>query len=152
MASLVSIGVAALAAATLCLTSGCSTVGYYWQSVSGHLGLVNSARPVDEWLADPETPEALKARLALTQRMRDYAVSELKLPDNASYRRFADIQRPAAVWNVVAAPELSLALHTWCFPVVGCVGYRGYYTRESAEAEACLPTPIPPPCAAWDSK
>ncbi len=136
MAGMVSVGVAVLAGATLCLTSGCSTVGYYWQSLNGHLSLVTSARPVDDWLADPETPAALKARLALTQRMRDYAVSELKLPDNASYRRFADIKRPAAVWNVVAAPELSLALKTWCFPVVGCVGYRGYYDRESAEAEA----------------
>jgi len=136
MAGLASVGVAVLAAATLCLTSGCSTVGYYWQSLHGHLSLVNSAKPVDEWLADPQTPEALKARLALSQRMRDYAVSELHLPDNASYRRFADLQRTAAVWNVVAAPELSLALKTWCFPVVGCVGYRGYYQRESAEAEA----------------
>ena len=63
MASLLSVGVAVLAAAALCLTSGCSTVGYYWQSLNGHLGLVNSARPVDEWLADPETPAALKARL-----------------------------------------------------------------------------------------
>jgi predicted aminopeptidase len=136
MASLVSVAVAGLAGATLCLTSGCSTIVYYAQSVSGHLGIVNSARPVAEWLADPQTPEALKERLALTQRMRDYAISELKLPDNASYRRFADIKRPAAVWNVVAAPELSLTLKTWCFPVVGCVGYRGYYDRESAEAEA----------------
>jgi predicted aminopeptidase len=125
-----------LAGATVCLTSGCSSIAYYAQSVNGHLSIVNSAKPVSEWLADPQTPAALKERLALTQRMRDYAVTELKLPDNASYRRFADIKRPAAVWNVVAAPELSLALKTWCFPVVGCVGYRGYYARESAEAEA----------------
>jgi predicted aminopeptidase len=136
MASLGSVAVALLAGATLCLTSGCSTLGYYAQSIGGHLGIVNSARPVTAWIADPQTPESLKQRLALTQRMRDYAVTELKLPDNASYRRFADIKRPAAVWNVVAAPELSLVLKTWCFPVVGCVGYRGYYARESAEAEA----------------
>jgi predicted aminopeptidase len=136
MASLASVGAAVLAGATLCLSSGCSTIAYYAQSVGGHLGIVNSAKPVSEWLADPQTPEALKERLALTQRMREYAVTELQLPDNASYRRFADIKRPAAVWNVVAAPELSLALKTWCFPVVGCVGYRGYYEREAAEAEA----------------
>jgi predicted aminopeptidase len=74
--------------------------------------------------------------LELSQRIRDYAVSELKLPDNASYRRFADLKRPAAVWNVVAAPELSLTLQTWCFPVVGCVGYRGYFDRAEADAYA----------------
>jgi predicted aminopeptidase len=136
MASVAGTALALLAGATLCLTSGCGTIAYYAQSVSGHLGLVNSAKPVKVWLADPLTPEALKERLALTQRMRDYAVSELHLPDNASYRRFADIKRPAAVWNVVAAPELSLALNTWCFPVVGCVGYRGYYDRADADTEA----------------
>jgi len=136
VASLGSIGLALLAGATLCLTSGCSTIGYYAQSIGGHLGIVNAARPVPEVLADPQTPAPLKDRLALTQRMRDYAVTELKLPDNASYRRFADIKRPAAVWNVVAAPELSLTLKTWCFPVVGCVGYRGYYDKAEAEAFA----------------
>ncbi len=138
MAGLGGLLLAALAGATLCMTSGCSTLAYYAQSVSGHLALVNSAKPVKEWLADPQTPEALKERLALTQRMREYAVTELKLPDNASYRRFADIKRPAAVWNVVAVPELSLALQTWCFPVVGCVGYRGYYDRAAADAEAAM--------------
>jgi predicted aminopeptidase len=125
-----------IAAAALGLTSGCSTLGYVAQSVSGHLSLVRAARPVPEWLADAQTPESLKQRLLLTQRMRDFAVSELKLPDNASYRRYADLKRSAAVWNVVAAPELSLALKTWCFPVVGCVGYRGYFQRDEADALA----------------
>ena len=129
-------GVMALAAGTVCLTSGCSTLGYYAQSVNGHLDLVTSARPVAEWLADSQTSAALKERLALSQRMRDFAVSELALPDNASYRRYADLKRGAAVWNVIAAPELSLTLQTWCFPVVGCVGYRGYFERAAADAFA----------------
>ncbi len=134
MASLGAVGVVLLSAATVCLTSGCSAIGYYAQSVGGHLSLVRAAKPVPEWLADPQTPAALRARLELSQRIRDFAVSELKQPDNASYRRYADLKRGAAVWNVVAAPELSLKLSTWCFPVVGCVGYRGYY--EQAEAIA----------------
>ncbi len=126
-------GVFALALGALCLTSGCSTVGYYAQSVNGHLDLVTSARPVADWLADAQSPPALKERLVLSQRLRDYAVSELALPDNASYRRYADLKRGAAVWNVTAAPELGLTLKTWCFPVVGCVGYRGYFDRVDAE-------------------
>jgi predicted aminopeptidase len=90
---------------------------------------------VKQVLADSEVSEALKSRLLLSQRMRDFAVTELHLPDNASYRRYADLKRPAAVWNVVAAPELSLQLTTWCFPVVGCVGYRGYFEQARAERE-----------------
>jgi predicted aminopeptidase len=129
-------GIAALALAVICLTAGCSSVGYLEQSAVGHYRLMSSARPVKEAIADPVLPEPLRMRLQLAQKMRDFAVTELKLPDNESYRSYADLKRAAAVWNVVAAPELSLKLETWCFPVVGCVGYRGYYDRESAEAAA----------------
>ncbi|MBI2769610.1 MAG: aminopeptidase [Burkholderiales bacterium] len=129
-------GVAAVVtAAALCL-SGCANLGYYWQSASGHLKMMNAARPVGEWLADAQAPERLKERLALSQRIRAFAVSELGLPDNPSYRRYADLHRNAAVWNVVAAPEFSLTLKTWCFPVTGCVGYRGYFDEGEAKAEA----------------
>lgn len=136
MAGLGLIGTLALAAAGVCLTSGCSSIGYYTQSVGGHLSLLRAARPVPEVMVDAQAEAALKERLALSQRMRDFAVSELKLPDNASYRRFADLKRPAAVWNVVAAPELSLQLKTWCYPVVGCAGYRGYFDRAEADSYA----------------
>ena len=95
---------------------------------------MSRAKPVDDWLADGATPAQLKQRLALAQQMRDFSVQVLKLPDNPSYRAYADLQRPAAVWNVVAAPALSLTLKTWCYPVTGCVGYRGYFDRAEADA------------------
>ena len=129
-------GLTLLALGTLCATSGCSSIDYLGQSASGHLHLLASARPVKDAIADPATPEALRQRLELTQRMRAFAVTELHEPDNDSYRSYADLKRPAAVWNVVAAPELSLKLATWCFPIVGCVGYRGYYDLASANAAA----------------
>ena len=120
--------------------SGCASTdigpGYYWQSVTGHLKLMHAARPVQDWLADPATPPALQQRLQLTQRIRTFAVTELHLPDNPSYRRYADLRRKAAVYNVVAAPALSLRLQQWCFPVAGCVGYRGYYDEAEARAFA----------------
>ncbi|WP_043460383.1 aminopeptidase [Azohydromonas australica] len=124
----------ALLAAVLPVLGGCGTVGYYADSLRGHLNLLTSARPVKEWVRDEATSEPLRERLRLSQEMREFAVTELKLPDNASYRRYADLRRDAAVWNVVAAPELSLQLKTWCFPVLGCVGYRGYFDREQARA------------------
>ncbi|MBH2019975.1 MAG: aminopeptidase [Burkholderiales bacterium] len=124
---------AGVAAASL---AGCADMGYYWQSVSGHLTVLNAARPVDEWLGDSQTPAPLKSRLVLAQRIRRFAVTELSLPDNPSYHRYADLQRSAVVWNVVAAPEFSLTLKTWCFPLAGCVGYRGYFSEPEARAEA----------------
>ena len=129
-------GLMLLAVGTVCLSSGCSTVGYYGQAVGGHLQIVTASRAVRGWIEAEGTEPRLRERLQLSQRMRDFAVSELKLPDNRSYRRYADLQRNAVVWNVVAAPELSLTLKTWCFPVVGCVGYRGYFSREGADALA----------------
>ena len=126
---------AGLACAAL---TGCANLGYYWQSVSGHLQVINAARPVNDWLTDPLAPDALKARLALSQRIRTFASAQLALPDNPSYRRYADLHRPAVVWNVVAAPALSLTLKTWCFPVTGCVGYQGYFNEADARAEAAV--------------
>jgi predicted aminopeptidase len=132
-------GLAAVAgvalAATLCL-SGCSSLGYYWQSMAGHIDILQRARPVGELVRESETPERIRAKLELSQRIRDFASRELKLPDNPSYRRYADLHRRAAVYNVTAAPAYSLELKTWCFPVTGCVGYRGYYDEARARAEA----------------
>ncbi len=126
--------------ATALALGGCAGpttgVGYYWQSVSGHLQLMQAARPVQDWIDDPQTPAPLKDRLALAQRIRHFASTELALPDNASYHRYADLKRRAAVYNVVAAPEFALTLQTWCFPVAGCVGYRGYYAEANAQAFA----------------
>ena len=136
MAGLGGIAAAIVAAALVCGTSGCSSLGYIGQSVGGHLDLMQRARPVDQWLADEATASPLKSKLARAQRMRAFAVRELHLPDNASYTRYADIGRSAVVWNVVATPELSLQLKTWCFPVMGCVGYRGYFDKAGADALA----------------
>ena len=129
--------------AVLALSGGCASndttmgpLAYTAQSVSGHLDVMRRARPVGDWLADPSTPAALRQRLQLAQQVRAFAVTDLGLPDNPSYHRYADLGRPAVVWNVVAAPRLSLTLKTWCYPVMGCVGYRGYFDRAAADAEA----------------
>jgi predicted aminopeptidase len=127
---------AVLAAAALPALTGCSTVGYYAQAVGGHVRLMTAARPVEHWLADPSTSADLKQRLQLAQRIRRFAADELGLPDNASYTAYADLGRPAVVWNVFATPELSLQLKSWCYPVLGCASYRGYFAQADAQAHA----------------
>jgi predicted aminopeptidase len=120
------------------LLTACADTRYYLQSVGGHLHMMQASRPVAQWLADEQVAPALKQRLELAQRIRRFAVTELQLPDNASYQRYADLQRRAVVWNVVAAPEFSLTLKTWCFPVTGCIGYRGYFSETEAHEQAQL--------------
>ena len=109
---------------------------YYVQAVHGHMEVMHSRQPVDEILADPLAPADLKERLILVREARQFAVDELELPDNDSYRSYADLERDYVVWNVFAAPEFSLEPKQWCFPVAGCVAYRGYFSRESAEGQA----------------
>lgn len=109
---------------------------YLWQAAKGHLAIWWSARPVAERLADPATRPPLRDQLELAMRIRRFAVTSLGLPDNGSFTRYAQLDRPHVVWNVQAAPELSLEPIRWCFPVAGCVAYRGYYRREEAEAFA----------------
>lgn len=116
--------------------SGCETLSYYAQAVGGHLDLTGRARPVAELLADAQTPPSLRERLALSQSVREFASRALKLPDNGSFRRYTELERPYAVWNVVATPEFSLEAVRSCFPVAGCVSYRGFFTREGARRHA----------------
>ena len=118
------------------LFGACAETAYYWQSIGGHVRLMQSARPIRDWLEDAQTAEALRARLQLAQQIRHFATARLHLPDNASYRAYADLQRRHVVWNVVATPEFSLTLKTWCFPVAGCVTYRGYFDESAANQQA----------------
>lgn len=118
------------------LLTGCSTMSFYWQAFNGQMEVTRLARSLDEVLADPATNADIRRRLAYAQRARDYASAELGLPDNASYRRYTDLKRPFVVWNVFAAPALSLDLRTQCFPVAGCVVYRGFFSKDAAENHA----------------
>jgi len=120
------------------LLAGCGaidTADYYWQSASGQLDIIARAKPISEAIVESPDP-ALKQRLARVQEIRAFASRELGLPDNASYTRYADLGRPFVVWNVFAAPELSLKARQWCFPVAGCVSYRGYFNEKDARDEA----------------
>ena len=126
----------AAAAAAAVLLSGCETFAFYAQAIGGQLNLMMSAQQVASVLADPATPRALRERLELALSIRDYASRELGLPDNGSYRSYADLERPYVVWNVVAAPEFSLEPVESCFPVAGCVPYRGFFALEDAESHA----------------
>jgi len=116
--------------------SACGTVGYYAQAIEGHFAVLHAARPVDEVARDPAVPAAVRDKLVRIQVMRDFAVRELGEPDNGSYRRYADLHRPFVVWNVIAAPEFSMMPIQACFPIAGCVSYRGWYSEADANEDA----------------
>ena len=105
---------------------------YLLESAEGQLALNASRVPIKTVLARPDTPSRLRTWLELATRIRDFASSDLGLPDNKSYRSYADVKRRFVVWNVFAAPEFSVDPKTWCFPVAGCVAYRGYFKEALA--------------------
>lgn len=116
--------------------AGCSTVGYYSQIVSGHMRIVLGKRSVADVVSDESVDDSTKHSLQVAQKARQFAVKRLGLPDNESYTSFYDTGRRFVTWNVVAAQEFSFNPATWCFPIAGCVTYRGYYTEEDASAYA----------------
>jgi predicted aminopeptidase len=123
---------AVLALSLIVLTVGCSIDKYYVQSISGQFDLLRKSRSIAAVLSDEAVPPQVRERLALVREVRQFAVRELGLPDSQSYSRFADVGRDFVVWNVFAAPALSVDPTLWCFPVAGCVAYRGYFQRERA--------------------
>jgi predicted aminopeptidase len=124
-----------LAAAALAALAGCTTAEYYWQGIRGQFDLLGRAEPIASVVGGASDP-VLKNKLEHVVAIRNYASRELALPDNLSYRRYADLDRRFALWNVFAAPELSLKPLQWCFPIAGCVNYRGYFSEAAARAEA----------------
>jgi predicted aminopeptidase len=118
---------------SLCL-GGCTGIGYYYQAVSGQMELWRKSQPIDTLIGSEQTDATLRERLEAVRRVRDFASRELALPDNGSYRKYADVQRPYVVWNVFATPELSMKPVEWCFPFAGCVAYRGYFSEQQAQA------------------
>ena len=120
------------------LLSGCSSLSYYTQLASGQLALLRAREPVADVIADPQRDPKLRDHLLKSQQAREFASQHLHLPDNQSYRLYADIHRSYVVWNVFATGEFSLEPVTHCFPIAGCVAYRGYYDQNAARGEAAL--------------
>jgi len=116
--------------------TGCSNFSYYTQAIGGHLSVSSQRQPITKLLASPDTPQRLKSQLEKINALRQFAEQQLQLPSNGNYSHYADLQRRYVVWNVFAAPALSLQPKTWCYPIVGCASYRGYYAKTKAESYA----------------
>ncbi len=125
------VGVVSILLSVAALT-GCESIRYYNHLISGQINIVNKNKPIHQLLDEPHVSEKLKAQLKLVLDIREFAKNELYLPVKNQYLSYADLQRSFAVWNVYATPEFSFTPITWCYPVVGCTAYRGYFSRQDA--------------------
>ena len=118
------------------LLTGCGSIGYYSQAVKGHLDLMAGREPLLELLEDPDTEPELKQRLRRVVAIREFASTQLLLPDNGSYRSLSRVEGRAVVWSLVATEEFSVEPVEWCYPVIGCASYRGFFSRQAGERQA----------------
>lgn len=118
------------------LLSGCSSIGYYFDAVNGHLSILADQESIKDILQRENITPELKSKLVLATQARKFASTEMLLPDNDSYRYYSDIKRSYVVWNVVATEKFSIKARQWCFLIVGCVSYRGYFNQEDAKIYA----------------
>lgn len=126
---------ASLLCATFCL-GGCSELSYYGQAIHGEMSLLAARKPISDILSDPATSPALRKRLRSVEALRQFARQNLDLPVGDNFSTYVALDRPYVVWNVFAAPPLALKAHTWCYPLIGCQGYRGFFHEADAEALA----------------
>jgi predicted aminopeptidase len=110
----------------------CRSLPYYDQAINGQMEILRNKEPISDLVDNPETPEQLRKKLIFIQGVRDFAAKELHLPVDDHYLSYVALNRPYVVWNVFAAPQFSMTPKTWCFPIVGCVSYRGYFSEEDA--------------------
>jgi hypothetical protein len=115
----------------LLLLGGCADMGYYWHSARGHLEVMDKRVAIEDLLAEQSTTPELRERLTLVREIREFSVTRLDLPDNDSYLSYVELDRPYLVQNLFAAPEFSTRLRQWCYPIIGCASYRGYYDERS---------------------
>ena len=125
-----------LIALTFLLLGGCAELQYYGHAVSGQLDVLSKRRAISEVIKDPGTKPEVVLKLKAVERMHDFAISDLALPDSESFRSYADVGRPYVLWNVFATPKLSLQTKQWCYPFLGCLGYRSYFQKAYAESIA----------------
>lgn len=122
--------------ASAILLGGCAQLEYYSQSIAGQWEIISISKPIDKILLDENVPDSVKEKLSVIQEIRGFATEELNLPDNNSYLSFADINREYVVWNIIATPKLSLEPLQWCYPIAGCLDYRGFFNKDDALNQA----------------
>lgn len=118
------------------MLSGCGSVSYYTQLINGHYDLVKNEQAIEDILAEKKYDESVRKKLAIALEIREFASKELDLPDNDSYKTFVKLDRSYPVWNVIAAEKFSVKAKQWCFLIVGCINYRGYFNKQDAENKA----------------
>jgi predicted aminopeptidase len=115
--------------------SGCSPL-YVLRAAYEEGKILWRREPIAAYLQKPEINGDTQEKLQLVMAVRDYARDVLELNVGGSYSSFSYVDRPDLSFILTAAPKTELTPYTWWFLIVGRVPYKGYFSREDAEAAA----------------
>jgi predicted aminopeptidase len=118
------------------LTASCETLQFYGQAAAGQWSIVRHEQSTAKLIASANTDAKLRDRLVTVAALLRFAEDRLALEPGKRYSSYVRIEGDAVVWNVFATPEFSTVPTRWCYPVVGCASYRGYFDRRDAKRYA----------------
>ncbi len=116
--------------------AGCETLSYYQQGLGGQMALWKARQPIARALENPQLSLTQKDKLQDVQRIRAFADTELAMHAQHQYDTYADVGRRYVAWAVMAAPLYSLQPKQWCYPLVGCLDYHGFFAETKAHRYA----------------
>ena len=115
----------------LMLLPGC----YYAHLAEGQLRILRAREPIEQVVADTETPATLRESLVLVEDLRRYA-ARMGLRVGGQYRAYAAWPGDRVVTALVATRAGEIEPAGFWFPLVGTQPYKGFFDLARAEREA----------------
>lgn len=110
-------------------------IGYGLSQAKGQLMIVQGAKPIEEYLSNPQLPDTLRVGLEIVQAARRFAFDSLGVPVSDNYTTFYDQHGKNLLWVITASKPYELKPKQWTFPFVGTVSYKGFFNYDAALAE-----------------
>ena len=111
-------------------------VKYGYMQAKGQIRVIVEAKPIEDFLQDPNYPDSLKQKLLLTKEVRKYAIDSLGLYQSDNYTKLFDQGGKTLLWNVSASEPYELKAYQWTYPFLGSMPYKGFFDLEEARKEA----------------
>jgi predicted aminopeptidase len=116
------------------LSSACSPF-YVMRAGYEEAKILARRQPIHKLVDDASTPPATRGKLALVLEAREFAAEELKLDAGKSYTTFSQLDSDTLALVLSAAHKDRFEAHTWWFPIVGHVPYKGFFSESKAQRE-----------------
>ncbi len=101
----------------------------------GELHIIRNARSIEDIIRDPAVPDSLKLKLNFIEEIKRFAVDSLGMKQSKNYTTFYNQHGKPLLWVLSASEKFALKSYQWKFPIVGSVGYKGFFRYEKGKKE-----------------